>query len=72
MAFGVAGDRQKAEPANDDGSNVFVSDLLTGLLCFYCFHHLADIAQASLACGIFYLALTTTDTFFLFDLFQDG
>jgi uncharacterized membrane protein len=50
----------------------FVPDLLIGLLCFYCFHHLVDIAQASLACGIFYVALTTTDTFFLFDLFQDG
>jgi len=70
--LGVAKDPRKADSAQGDRGNVFVLDLLIGLLCFDCFHHLADIAQASPACGILYLALTPADTFFLFDLFQDG
>jgi hypothetical protein len=56
----------------DGGEMTFASDLLSGLLCFDCFHHLADIAQASLAGGVICFALTAAGAFFPFDLFQDG
>jgi len=36
------------------------------------FHHLADIAEASLALEIFYLAITVLAAFFFFDFLQNS